>query len=65
MTTTEVLEHVDTFRAAAARYADLAHREAELEAMNDALGQRLGRTRDFAEGPRAFLEKRKPQWSGS
>ncbi|MFO1376558.1 MAG: enoyl-CoA hydratase-related protein [Steroidobacteraceae bacterium] len=40
-------------------------REAELEAMNDALGQRLGRTRDFAEGPRAFLEKRKPQWSGS
>lgn len=32
MTTTEVIEHVDTFRAAAARYADLAHREAELEA---------------------------------
>lgn len=32
MTTTEALEHVEVFREAASRYADLAHREAELEA---------------------------------
>jgi enoyl-CoA hydratase/carnithine racemase len=32
--------------------------------LNDSWGQRIIRTEDAREGPRAFLEKRAPKWSG-
>ena len=42
--------------------ADLG--ESELWKMNDAWAQRIVRTEDAKEGPRAFLEKRTPVWTG-
>jgi enoyl-CoA hydratase/carnithine racemase len=39
--------------------------EAELEALKDAAVARLSRTSDWLEGPRAFVEKRKPRWTGA
>lgn len=41
---------------------DLA--EAELERESDAMGKRLAQTADYREGPRAFIEKRAPVWTG-
>ncbi|AEG51512.1 Enoyl-CoA hydratase/isomerase [Sphingobium chlorophenolicum L-1] len=38
--------------------------EKELEAASDALGTRLALTEDYREGPRAFVEKRAPRWTG-
>jgi enoyl-CoA hydratase/carnithine racemase len=38
--------------------------EEELWKFNDAWGQRIIRTDDAKEGPRAFLEKRAPSWTG-
>jgi enoyl-CoA hydratase/carnithine racemase len=38
--------------------------EQELWTLNDAWGQRIIRTDDAKEGPRAFLEKRTPAWAG-
>lgn len=41
------------------------HTEAELWQMSQAAAQRIIASADAKEGPRAFLEKRAPQWSGS
>lgn len=38
--------------------------EGELWKMTDAWAQRIIRTEDAKEGPRAFLEKRAPRWTG-
>lgn len=38
--------------------------ESELERESDAMGARLAKTRDYREGPRAFIEKRAPVWLG-
>ena len=40
--------------------------ETDRDAMRAAFGemQKLSETEDFAEGPRAFIEKRDPQWKG-
>lgn len=38
--------------------------EESLWKFNDAWGQRIIRTEDAREGPRAFLEKRAPNWTG-
>ena len=38
--------------------------ESELWKMTDAWAQRIIRTEDAKEGPRAFLEKRAPRWTG-
>jgi enoyl-CoA hydratase len=36
--------------------------DATLKALSDSAQRRLMRTEDFAEGPRAFVEKRPPKW---
>ena len=38
--------------------------EEELWALSSQAFGNLARTEDFAEGPRAFIEKREPQWKG-
>jgi enoyl-CoA hydratase/carnithine racemase len=38
--------------------------EAEAGLATDAAMQRLRKTEDFREGPRAFVEKRAPVWTG-
>jgi enoyl-CoA hydratase/carnithine racemase len=38
--------------------------EQELWQLSDELGERLLKTDDFWEGPRAFAEKRSPVWKG-
>ncbi|PZU12149.1 MAG: enoyl-CoA hydratase [Sphingobium sp.] len=38
--------------------------EEELEAAAAAMGKRLALTEDYKEGPRAFIEKRAPRWTG-
>lgn len=38
--------------------------EAELQRASDEMGRRLARTEDYREGPRAFIEKRAPRWTG-
>ena len=48
--------------AIARRTSDLT--ESELVRMSDEAWSRLSKTEDFAEGPRAFLEKRSPIWLG-
>jgi len=48
--------------ALARRAFDLS--ESELEEESDALAVRLAKTRDYLEGPRAFIEKRAPAWLG-
>jgi enoyl-CoA hydratase len=42
----------------------LSHDDAALWKMTAAAFSRVGRTDDFAEGPRAFIEKRPPIWQG-
>jgi enoyl-CoA hydratase len=49
-------------RAVVAAASDMA--EAEAWATNDAAYARIKRTEDFREGPRAFVEKRAPRWTG-
>jgi enoyl-CoA hydratase len=39
--------------------------EEQLFALQDQLGAELRRTEDYREGPRAFVEKRTPQWRAS
>lgn len=46
----------------ARRAFDLA--EDELESASAAMGKRLALTEDYKEGPRAFIEKRDPVWTG-
>jgi enoyl-CoA hydratase/carnithine racemase len=36
----------------------------ELQTLSDEAGRRIMATEDFREGPRAFVEKRPPRWSG-
>jgi enoyl-CoA hydratase/carnithine racemase len=38
--------------------------EAELEALTSEAGRAIAATEDFHEGPRAFIEKRPPEWTG-
>ncbi|MCU0769433.1 MAG: hypothetical protein MUD07_08690, partial [Burkholderiaceae bacterium] len=38
--------------------------EAALRALSLQARARVQRTEDFLEGPRAFIEKRAPRWSG-
>lgn len=38
--------------------------EADLQRASDEMGRRLARTEDYREGPRAFIEKRAPRWTG-
>ncbi|AGW13385.1 enoyl-CoA hydratase-related protein [Megalodesulfovibrio gigas] len=45
--------------------AALAAEEARLWELNDRLWQQITATTDAREGPRAFLEKREPVWTGS
>ncbi|MCA1944401.1 MAG: enoyl-CoA hydratase/isomerase family protein [Desulfovibrio sp.] len=45
--------------------AALAADETRLWALNDALWQRITASSDAREGPRAFLEKREPHWTGT
>ncbi|SDR59940.1 enoyl-CoA hydratase [Rhizobiales bacterium GAS113] len=40
------------------------HAEAEMWVRSDAARQRIQATEDYREGPRAFIEKRPPRWTG-
>jgi len=42
----------------------VAHAEEELWSLQAELGAELRRSEDYLEGPRAFIEKRAPQWTG-
>jgi enoyl-CoA hydratase len=42
-----------------------AQSEQELWALNERLLQEVAASKDAVEGPQAFLQKRKPNWSGS
>lgn len=42
----------------------LDHSDQELTALTQPAMQRIMKTKDFQEGPRAFLEKRAPVWTG-
>jgi len=44
--------------------ATFDHDEAELWEMSREMGRRVFATEDVKEGPRAFIEKRPPQWTG-
>jgi enoyl-CoA hydratase len=44
--------------------ASFDHDEAELWAMSREMSKRVFATEDVKEGPRAFIEKRPPQWTG-
>jgi enoyl-CoA hydratase len=44
--------------------ATLDHDDAELARMTHEANKRLFATEDFREGPRAFIEKRPPRWTG-
>jgi enoyl-CoA hydratase/carnithine racemase len=44
--------------------ASVAQREEELWGLQAELGAELRRSEDYLEGPRAFIEKRAPRWSG-
>ena len=44
--------------------ASFDHDEAELWDMSREMGRRVFATEDVKEGPRAFIEKRRPQWTG-
>jgi len=40
------------------------HSEAQMWTQSDAARTRIQNTEDFQEGPRAFIEKRPPRWTG-
>jgi len=42
----------------------IEHSDRDLARMTDEAGQRLATTADYQEGPRAFMEKRAPLWTG-
>ena len=44
--------------------AGVVQGEDELWALQAELGAALMRSEDFLEGPRAFIDKRAPQWKG-
>jgi enoyl-CoA hydratase len=45
--------------------SSLDHTDYELAQLSNERQTWIMKTHDFAEGPRAFLEKRKPNWTGT